>query len=348
MLCLGAGGVGKTSWSAALARSCAEAGLETLAVSLDPARRLGEALADRGAGLSLTIFEPEPREAFQRLVESLFDPETRRELQGNRIFLALSQALSGMHELAGIARLAQEVAWRPVDVVVVDTAPSRHAVRAIGLAARVLALLDNRALTAIAQLFGARGGGLGGRLLSWVKRPVASTLAGAVGHGPVEEIARLLELLMAARAPLAALARQADALLASELTRFVIVTTPTDSALATALALGDDLARAGRRPDAIVLNRVAPDDPAWLDALAATADLPRSVADSVGMLLTEHAGARRLSDEARRTLARRWPGVPLWTVPEAAHEDAAAVVARLRDQLGEQARALLLGPWGRA
>ncbi len=343
IVCLGAGGVGKTSSAAAIAIACAEAGLATLAVTLDPARRLAEALEGHLGGPLLQVFEPEARHETQALVRSLLDAATRKRLERNRIYLAVADALAGMEDLASVAGLGSEVARRDVDVVVVDTAPSRHAIRAIGLAGRVLALVDSKVLVNIARLFGRPSArGLGARLLSFASQPVARVLEGALGRGPVDEVIELIEVLIGTRSRLAEIARAADALLANADTRFVVVTSPADNALATALHLAADLGRGGRRPDAFVINRAAPDAPAWLAVLQGSDSLPTALQEVVGQLGDEGAAQRLATTRAKQTIARAWPSTPVWLHHE---QDAPpqVVVAGLRRGLAALTQGLLAG-----
>lgn len=136
VVCLGTGGVGKTSVAAALAWKAASAGRKTLVLTIDPARRLRTLL-----GLDLQRGEhrvelPIPGEfwAAQLDVEHTLGQAVRlygRPGQAERvlhhsIYRMLVSSLAGMQELMAIEYLDQ-VGNRGFDTVVVDTAPSRHA-----------------------------------------------------------------------------------------------------------------------------------------------------------------------------------------------------------------------------
>ena len=87
LVCAGGGGVGKTSTSAAIALAAARRGERVLVVTIDPARRLADALgvalgpsvqavetSEQSAGASgeLLALMPDPRQSMRTFVEYLF------------------------------------------------------------------------------------------------------------------------------------------------------------------------------------------------------------------------------------------------------------------------------------
>ena len=144
---LGAGGVGKTTTSAALALGLAMRGSKVAVVTIDPARRLATAL-----GLERLSGEPHRIEAemlesqglkvrgelwammldtkatFDAVVERLApDESSREEILANPVYRELSTAVSGSNELSAIAKLYELHEEHEFDVIVLDTPPSRNA-----------------------------------------------------------------------------------------------------------------------------------------------------------------------------------------------------------------------------
>src|SRR3954464_10441893 len=156
VICAGSGGVGKTTTAAAVALGLAERGLKVAVVTIDPARRLANAL-----GLSELSNEPtrvecevdgelwammlDAKRTFDQLIEHLApDEQTRDEVLGNRIYQQLSTAVAGSQEFTAIAKLYEldeEGAW---DVLVLDTPPARNALDFLDGPARLSRFFQGR------------------------------------------------------------------------------------------------------------------------------------------------------------------------------------------------------------
>src|SRR5262249_14065200 len=144
LICVGAGGVGKTTTSAALALGLALDGRRVAVVTIDPARRLASALG-------LRELTPEPRQiparsfaaqglhpkgelwammldakrTFDDIVGRLSEDErSRDEILANPVYRELSTAVAGSHELSAIAKLYELYEEHDFDVIVLDTPPS--------------------------------------------------------------------------------------------------------------------------------------------------------------------------------------------------------------------------------
>ena len=124
VICAGSGGVGKTTTAAALAHGLAERGLKVAVVTIDPARRLANALGLEELGNEPRRVDPErfaasiemhgelwammldAKRTFDELIEHLApDERTRDEVLANRIYQQLSSAVAGSQEFTAIAKL---------------------------------------------------------------------------------------------------------------------------------------------------------------------------------------------------------------------------------------------------
>ena len=180
VVCVGPGGVGKTSTSAAIAMQAARLGKRTIVLTIDPARRLANALglpeigneeadvsvdAFGRAGLSppkgrLTAMMLDIKRTWDDVIQRYHpDPERRAKLLSNRLYVALSTALAGSQEYMAMEKL-YELALRekdPLDAIILDTPPANHAVDFLEAPSRMLNALDNDATKWLVEPYKERG-----------------------------------------------------------------------------------------------------------------------------------------------------------------------------------------------
>ena len=160
IVCTGAGGVGKTTTAAALALHAAERGRRVVVLTIDPARRLAQALGlteldntprpvvgvDPSAGGSLDAMMLDMKRTFDEVVLTHADPETAQQILDNSIYQAVSSSFAGTQEYMAMERLGQlrseadaDGSW---DLIVVDTPPSRSALDFLDAPQRLGSFLD--------------------------------------------------------------------------------------------------------------------------------------------------------------------------------------------------------------
>src|SRR5437868_12842958 len=147
LVCVGSGGVGKTTTAASLGLAGARAGRRTLVLTIDPAKRLANALGLSTLGHDVQAVPPEKvalggepvagsldammldqKRAFDEIVERYAkDPEARERIYRNRIYRQISSTLAGSHEYAAMAKLHDIVQTHNYDLVVLDTPPTANA-----------------------------------------------------------------------------------------------------------------------------------------------------------------------------------------------------------------------------
>jgi anion-transporting ArsA/GET3 family ATPase len=272
VVCGGPGGVGKTTTAAALGVALARTGRRVCVVTIDPARRLAEALGIGeltndpepvdGAALGLSADAAlwammlDPQRTFDGLVTELSpDEATRDRLLANPLYRHVSSAAGGGHEFTAVARLHDLAADPRFDVVVLDTPPSRNAVDFLDAPDRISSVLSGRAIRA---LLGAGKTGFAARL---AQRAVG------VGMGALQrltgiDVLRDMQAFFDAIGPLSdgfvARASAVRALLRDADTHFVVITSPEPVPAAEALALRRHLDQVGMPFRAVVVNRVTP------------------------------------------------------------------------------------------
>ncbi len=165
----GKGGVGKTTCSSATAIGLAKAGRKTLLVTVDPAKRLRDSLGvDIGAtekaiqpNLFAMMLEPEAviREHLEREL-----PETR--ITEHPMFRYVTNYMPGLNELMAIGKLNDLRRAGKYDVIVVDTAPTGHALSFLSAPQSIKELMSEKSLLKWAI----RGYGVWQKLSSTAKR----------------------------------------------------------------------------------------------------------------------------------------------------------------------------------
>ncbi|MGH2903535.1 MAG: ArsA family ATPase [Solirubrobacteraceae bacterium] len=271
VVCLGAGGVGKTTTSAALGFGLAGRGQKVAVVTIDPARRLAAAL-----GLGELSGEPrridpeglaaqgveEPGElwamaldvkgTFDGLVMRLSPDEgSREEILANPVYRELSSAVSGVQELGAVTKLYELSTEHEFDVIVLDTPPSRNALDFLRAPENMLHFLEGRAL----KVFLAPGG-LAARFLGRGTGLVFAIFARVTGVDMLGELSRFFQSLTGVIDGFGERLRGVAALLRDPETSFLIVTSPEHEPAREAVFLAEQLREERMKCDATIVNRV--------------------------------------------------------------------------------------------
>ena len=279
---LGGGGVGKTTTSAALGLARARLGRRVLVVTVDPARGLADALgvaigieacAIEVDGTTLHARMPDSRHSVDRFAEWLFeDPAARARVQDNGMYKELRNSLAGVHELISVAFVDHELGSGLYDEVVLDTAPSRHALEFLDYPARLGRMLEAKTLEWVASLARLAGVALDARpddrgLLSWGKKRVGNLVSHLVGAEAIRDIAALFAEFVPVRERWLGLVRSVEQRMRADSTRYVIVSGTSGSSLDDAEYLLGELRDRSLSPSELLLNRAVDAPPAWLTAL---------------------------------------------------------------------------------
>ncbi|MFN8172991.1 MAG: ArsA-related P-loop ATPase [Candidatus Nanopelagicales bacterium] len=351
IVCTGAGGVGKTTTAAALALRAAEAGRDVCVLTIDPAKRLAQAMglstldntprqvagvcAPDGSG-SLFAMMLDMKRTFDEVVESHADPERAEQILSNPFYQALSSSFAGTQEYMAMEKLGQlrtraddEGTW---DLIVVDTPPSRNALDFLDAPARLGSFLDGRFIRVISAP--ARGAGRGiGRIAAMGFNLFTGVLNKILGAQVLVDVGTFVAAIDTTFGGFRERADATYALLKESSTSFVVIAAPERDALREASYFverlrTDDMPLAG-----LVLNRTQEVPDVALTATQAAAGAQRlaemaaqaaTSADEAtddrvaAALLTLHAQRADLADRQRH-LAERFsaahPNVPVTSVP---------------------------------
>jgi anion-transporting ArsA/GET3 family ATPase len=205
MVCCGAGGVGKTTTAAALACAGARLGQRVLVLTIDPSKRLAQTLGitqnttepvvladDRLAQLgiqapgSLSAWLLDPQYVSNQVVKREAK-DSADTLMSNLIYQEISGMVAGMQEYTAIEALYQFIQSEHYDLIILDTPPSRHALRFLDAPKRVASFLDKR----IFKLFVPDRSGFVGRMAG---RVLDEVLDRAFGMHTRQELQEFFEL----------------------------------------------------------------------------------------------------------------------------------------------------------
>ena len=193
-VCVGAGGVGKTTMAAAIALARAARGERVAVVTIDPAPRLARALGfdelggdpQRVAGASgeLWAMRLDPKRTLDELIASLApDAPTRERALSNRIYRELSSAVAGSQEFSAVAKLYELDHDGGFDAIVLDTPPSRNALDFLDAPARLMRFFEGRAVRVLLAQ-----GGFAARVAGRAGSPVLAIVGRLVGVEVLREI----------------------------------------------------------------------------------------------------------------------------------------------------------------
>jgi anion-transporting ArsA/GET3 family ATPase len=271
LVCVGAGGVGKTTTSAALALGLALRGQKVVVVTIDPARRLASALglaelpsepqriepalfAEQGLAVDgeLWAMMLDAKRTFDELITRLApDERTREEILANGVYAELSTAVAGSHELSAIAKLYELYEEHDFDVIVLDTPPSRNALDFLDAPGRMLGFLEGRAL----QVF-LGPSGLTARVFGRGTALVFSIFARVTGVDMLGELSTFFRSLAGVLDGFGERTRNVSELLQAPSTTFMIVTSPEAEPAREAEFLLERLAASEMPVGELIVNRV--------------------------------------------------------------------------------------------
>jgi anion-transporting ArsA/GET3 family ATPase len=322
IVCVGAGGVGKTTVSAALALGLAAAGQRVAVVTIDPARRLADALGLDGLDNEPALVDParfaehglrvdgelwammlDPKHTFDDLIEQLApDAATRDEILANRIYGQLSGAVAGSQEFTAVAKLYELDRSGRFDVIVLDTPPSRNALDFLDAPDRLQSFLEGRALrTLLAPT------GLAARVLGRGTGVLFGVLTKLTGVDLLSDLSVFFRSLNGLLDGFKERATAVKALLVDPATTFLIVTSPEREPVEEAIFFAGRLREAGMPLGGLIVNRVTAAVPAADELPPLPAGLDAALARKV-QAAAQDAHARALRDAARVDRVREATG----------------------------------------
>jgi anion-transporting ArsA/GET3 family ATPase len=267
VVCCGAGGVGKTTTAAAMALRAAEYGRTVVVLTIDPAKRLAQALGieDLGNTPQRVPLAPEVngelhammldmRRTFDEMVLQYSSDSTRAEaILENQFYQTVATSLAGTQEYMAMEKLGQLLAEDKWDLIVVDTPPSRNALDFLDAPKRLGSFMDSR----LWRLLLAPGRGIG-KLVTGAVGLAMKALSTVLGSQMLSDAAGFVQALDATFDGFRQKADKTYELLKRRGTQFVVVSAAEPDALREATFFVDRLSQEKMPLAGLILNRTHP------------------------------------------------------------------------------------------
>ena len=313
VVCCGSGGVGKTTVAAALGLQAARMGRRAVVATIDPAKRLADALGVPG-GLGnepaqLKVDAPGELWALMLDTASTFDglvsanaatPEQAERILANGFYRNVAGSLSGTQEYMAAERLHALHDDKRFDLVIIDTPPTRNALDFLDAPNTLTKFIDHP-LFKILMLPTRRGL----KVLNVAAQPILRTIGKVVGGAALADAIAFFQAFSGMETGFRQRAEEVMTLLHDDVSRFVLVASPRADTIEEARYFADRLQRSNLSVAATVVNRCTPtfgELPTSRPDGSAGAALYDNLAELKAAAVTERAQASALlADEVVHT-----------------------------------------------
>lgn len=268
IICCGSGGVGKTTAAAAIGIAAAQSGRRVVVVTIDPAKRLADALglhvelgndphhivsAQTGPG-ELWAMMLDTQATFNQVVKThSASSEQVDRITSNRFFQNISKNLSGTQEYMAAEKLFQLHGDTRFNLVVIDTPPTRDALNFLDAPNRLIRFLDHRLYRLL--LTPARSGL---KVVAAAMQPIVRAIARVVGAQALDDALAFFRAFDGMDEGFRKRASEVVTLLRSPTTSYVVVTSPNLETVAEADYFVSKLHEEGLSTAALIVNRIQP------------------------------------------------------------------------------------------
>ena len=325
VICAGPGGVGKTTCAAAIAVEGARRGRRTCVVTIDPAKRLADALGLESLTNDARQVAPgtfagelwalmlDTKTTFDEVVRrNAGSPEQARTILDNTLYRNISSALGGTQEYMAMEKLYALHTEGRFDLIVVDTPPTRHALDFLDAPHRLLRFLNNRIFRLLMAPTRASLKAIGMATQVFLR-----TMSKVVGGAVVSDAVAFFTAFEGMEQGFRDRAALVSQLLDDPGTAFVVVAAPRRDAVVEAVYFADRLRESSGRVEALVANRMFPSfgPPPETAAGAGTPDSDGAQGRALIENLRDFERVASREEAYVAELAERLPGTPVVRVP---------------------------------
>ncbi len=273
VIACGPGGVGKTTTAAAVAATAvAEQGGRVLVLTVDPARRLADALGLKGIGNQEVRIADEvftragvtPRgELWAAMLDTKQswddliafhapDPETKAQILANPLYQNISGRFVQSHDYIAMERLYEIHSQGKYDLIVVDTPPTRNALDFLDAPQRMADFFSSRLLRWLIVPYRSR-------LVNVATKPFYSIADRILGTQFLADISEFFILFQSMYEGFVERAEAVTRLMSDRRTTFIVVSTLEATPVREAEFFSAELTKRKLHLGAIILNKVLPD-----------------------------------------------------------------------------------------
>lgn len=283
IICIGTGGVGKTTLAASMAVGFASEGKKVLVLTIDPSKRLAQTLHIKTDGDLYQVPLPQKtkgalwatvinhQKAFDYFVENALNKSDKSakldisHLQNNKLYQQLSGRLSGSQDFTSLVSLYRHVSSGEFDLVILDTPPSQHTWNFLKAPEKISALFSE----GIAKWFrdaDKKESGVLKKMLNLGTTQVLKILENLTGSEFIKELSLFFKAIQKWQTPLEAYVNNCHKLLTSSQTEFILITSLDPSRLLEAQKLIKEIKTQGYRLTTLIINQI----PLWLSTEIST------------------------------------------------------------------------------
>ncbi|HYN31468.1 MAG TPA: ArsA-related P-loop ATPase, partial [Ilumatobacteraceae bacterium] len=272
IVCCGSGGVGKTTTAAVIGLEAARRGRRAVVVTIDPARRLADALglpdglASEPQRIELdTSVTGEPAgELWAMMLDTAatFDGIVRANAESdeqieriltNPFYRNIAGALSGTQEYMAAEMLHSLHGDERFDLVVVDTPPSRNALDFLDAPGVLSRFLDHRLFKLL--MLPARSGL---KVIGTATQPLLRAIGRVVGSDVLADSVAFFQAFSGMETGFRQRADEVIALIRAPETSFVVVASARHDTIAEAVWFAEQLVEQGIEVTSAIVNRAHP------------------------------------------------------------------------------------------
>lgn len=266
LICIGSGGVGKTTLAAAIGVGLANSGKKVLVLTIDPSLRLAQTLGIKTDGnlykvpLNQNVGELwscviNHKKTFEWFINSVSDNSVSEPLLQNRLYQQLSGRLSGSQEFTSLISLYRHVNSKEFDLVILDTPPSQHTWAFLKAPEKISALF-NEGVASWFRKDPENQPNFIKKVLNMGTTQVLKALETLTGSQFMKELSAFFTAIQKWQSPLENYVMNCHRLLVSPETEFVLVTGLDQSRIIEAQKLSREIQKQGYRLTSLIINRI--------------------------------------------------------------------------------------------
>ncbi|MEZ0392972.1 MAG: ArsA family ATPase [Pseudobdellovibrionaceae bacterium] len=268
IVCVGSGGVGKTTVASAIAMRAAQMGKNVLVLTVDPSKRLKTTMG-LDAEDEAKIHHPSLKGNLSAAVinaKKIFDDfvmkasikeERAKKILNNKLYVQLSTTLSGSQEFTALEKLYSSVESGLYDLIVLDTPPTKHAIDFLEAPQKLSSLFSEKISQWFREPIGGRKGFLKTLLQTGTKQ-VLKALELLTGSEFMQELADFFQSIQQWQGQLEKRIADTHRLLIDPQTHFVLVTSFDEAKLKEAEFFSREIRKSGYQLSGVIINRAYP------------------------------------------------------------------------------------------